>query len=355
MRWLIVLLMIFGGSASASAQSSKAPSWGPQGNTPTSSSFIPKLKSGEAYSERYTFNIPLDGGGEVYLDFTVSNLGWGDNKGATSVRVKLPGQKTYTYRKELDADEWAMDRKSFNIRMGKSTVQANGNGYSLRHEGNMPFELKLENVVPSWKPGSGKIDVNDETFQLALMSPKARVSGRIKVDGQWQPVSSANGMGDWSMSTIAPYDLAQRFSRFRADEGDYAVVWREIQTVEDLGGKSVVWVLVTKGDTIVFASANATLVTSGFVHDDKSDYDVPRTFQITAREGENRISLKVRGGKMKVRDLLAEYGAVARTIAGTKTSPFQFNSDAAFTLKLNTVEGETSVSGRGPLGIDILN
>jgi len=355
MRWLIVLLMIFGGSASASAQSSKAPSWGPQGNTPTSSSFIPKLKSGEAYSERYTFNIPLDGGGEVYLDFTVSNLGWGDNKGATSVRVKLPGQKTYTYRKELDADEWAMDRKSFNIRMGKSTVQANGNGYSLRHEGNMSFELKLENVVPSWKPGSGKIDVNDETFQLALMSPKARVSGRIKVDGQWQPVSSANGMGDWSMSTIAPYDLAQRFSRFRADEGDYAVVWREIQTVEDLGGKSVVWVLVTKGDTIVFASANATLVTSGFVHDDKSDYDVPRTFQITAREGENRISLKVRGGKMKVRDLLAEYGAVARTIAGTKTSPFQFNSDAAFTLKLNTVEGETSVSGRGPLGIDILN
>lgn len=349
MRWIIIVMMglLFGAPATAQELS-----WGRGSSTPTPNDFIPHLKSGEAYSERYTFNIPLDGGGEIYMDFTVSNLGWGDNKGATTARVTIPGQKTYHYRKELDGDEWSFDRKAFRIHMGKSSIETDGKGYRLRHEGSTRIDLKMASVVPAWRPGKGKIELEGQTFELALMAPKAHVSGRVGMNNTWIPVSSQIGMGDWTMSTIAPYDLAQRFSRFKAYEDDYMVTWREIKTTKDLGNKSIVWVLVMKGDDVVFESASATLTASAEYTDKKSDYRVPRVFRIDASKGGKKISLTVRGSRPTVRDLLADHGSVARAIAGTMTKPFEFNSDATFTLKLPT--GDT-ISGRGPLGVDILN
>ncbi|MEZ4460707.1 MAG: hypothetical protein R3E66_13460 [bacterium] len=351
MRWMILVLLTL--LAGANVQAAE-PSWGRGTAVPKQSDFIPKLKSGEAYSERYTFNIPLDGGGDVYMDFTVSNLGWGDHKGVTTARVRLPGKKAYTYKAELDEDDWSFDRKVLKIRMGKSTLEADGEGYRLRHDGDVRIDLKLENTVPAWRPGSGKIKVGGETFELALMSPKARVSGRIGMAGTWYPVSSANGMGDWSMSTIAPYDLANRFSRFKAYHDGMMVTWREIRTTEDLGGKSVVWVLVVKDGEVLFESAAAKLTASAEFTDKTSGYSVPRVFKIQGRDNGQTLSLTVRATRVTVRDLLADYGSVARTIAGTLTNPYQFNSEASFTLKLDGDES-TTVTGSGPLGIDILN
>lgn len=354
-RFLLTLFLAFslvGLSVDAQAQSL---GWGASTKAPVNRDFIPKLKSGEAYSERYTFNVPLEGGGSVYIDFTVSNLGWGDNNAATTARVEIPGLKTYTYTDESDEGDWSFQKSKLGLKMGKSSLEETPNGYRLRHTGKTEFELELTNTIPSWKPGKGRLSTEDGTFELALMAPRATASGRVKINGAWKNITSNAAMGDWSMSTVAPYDLAKRFSRFRAYDDDLMVTWREVRATEALGGRSVVWVLVTKGDQILFQSSRASLRASAEKNHKTSGYNVPTVFQIAAKSGDKTLNLTVRGRNMSSRDLLAEWGSVAKAVAGTLTSPYQFNFEASFELKIVEDEKVFEFQGKGPLGIDILN
>lgn len=328
---------------------------GAEGEGISMKELIPKMSSEETYTERYTFSAEIDGGGEIYVDFTISNLGWGDGHGASTARVELPGTKTYDYAEKLDEGDWSYGKKAFALKIGKSSIKGVGRDtFEITHEGEVPFELTFKNTLPMWRPGVGQIKGDGKYFKLALISPRADVTGRVKIKGEWRTIKATNaGMGDYNATTFAPFDLAQRFSRFRVFNDDVFVAWRDIKLSSGYGGDSLTWIVVGYKDKIVFSDASARLK-EGRVTSRAGGYRVPRTVQIDARNGEDRVRLVLKGERIKETDLLEDYGAAAKMVASAVSQPYQFTLPVEYQLQMTIQKATANVKGTGEFSMDYM-
>lgn len=324
---------------------------------PGMSSLVPRMSSDEAYSERYGFAVDLDGGGHVGIDFTISNLGWGDHNGAAAVRVRLPGEKNYDFSSKVSDDEWTHAKKGFALDIAKTTVRGKGNGkFELKHDGDVKVELTFQNTIPMWRPGNGQITVDGGYYAFDLIAPRANVSGRVKVGGEWHDVKGTRaGYADHVATNVAPFDLGKRFVRFRHYNKDVFVIWREILLTEEHGGKSFTWVMVGYKDDIVFEDADADLKFAKTRKDGKTGYRVPRAVQIDARKGKDKIRFVMRGSKMKRSDLLASYGKAAKLVASAVSEPYRYDLKGNYQLQMTIGGASATISGRSHYTIDYVN
>jgi hypothetical protein len=319
---------------------------------------IPRLSSGQAYSERYNFSVDLDGGGHIGVDFTISNLGIGNHRGAASVRVRLPGEERYSFSEQVRRRSWNYAQDRFMLDIANTTVESKGNDtFVIKHDGDVKLELEFKNTIPMWKPGNGEIRVGtDGYYRFTLSAPRADVTGRVFIAGQWREVrGTRSGYGDHVATNVAPYDFAKRFSRFRHYNDDVFVIWREIKLEEKHGGQTYTWVMVGHRDQIVFADPNATLREGNVRSDASTGYDVPHTLQVEGRRGQETLTLQMVGGRVEKKDILASYGRAARMVAGTVSNPFQYNVQSRYTLQLNAGARTGTTTGNSHYTIDFIN
>lgn len=350
----IFILMVLGLGTSAPAF---AQSWGTGSGRPTMQELVPRMSSDEAYTERYGFAVDLDGGGHVGVDFTISNLGFGDGHGAVHVRVNLPDRKKYEYKKKLSRDEWSVDKSNFELRFDNTTVKAKGSdGFVLSHTGSRPFTLTFENKIPMWKPGQGRIELDDGYYAFNLIAPRADVTGHIKVGGETLPVTGTRtGYAEHVATNVAPFDIAKRFIRFRHYNGDVFVMWREVELTAKHGGKSLTWVVIGYKDAIVFSDAGARLKFGAITKDASTGYSVPKVVQLDAARGKDSIRLIMHGRRMKKRDLLESYGSAIKMFASTVSEPYQFELKGKYTLQMTIGGASATVEGQSHYTIDYLN
>lgn len=324
---------------------------------PTMKQLVPKMSSDEAYSERYGFAVDLDDGGHIGIDFTISNLGFGDGHGAAAVRVYLPDQKKYDFYEKVDEDEWSRSKSTFSLSVANTTVKAEGSdSFRLQHKGKVEVDLLFKNKIPMWSPGSGRIKVDGGYYAFNLIAPRADVSGRVKVGGEWVDVTGTrSGYGDHVATNVAPFDLGRRFMRFRDYNEDVFVMWREILLTENHGGKSLTWVVVGYKDKIVFSDADASIKFAKSRRDSKTGYEVPRAVQIDGSTGSDKIRLVMYGKKMHKRDLLAQYGRAAKMVASAVSEPYQYELKGKYKLQMTIGGASANVEGRSHYTIDYLN
>ncbi|MFU8802601.1 MAG: hypothetical protein ACNA8W_02220 [Bradymonadaceae bacterium] len=324
----------------------------------TMNDLVPRLSGGQAYSERYNFSVDLDGGGHIGIDFTISSLGIGSHKGASAVRVRMPGQKHYNYSDQVRRRQWSHAVDRFMLDISKTTVESKGNDtFVLKHDGDVKVELEFKNTMPMWKPGNGEIKAgSDGYYRFTLIAPRANVTGRVFIGGEWREVKGTRaGYADHVATNVAPYNLAKRFSRFRHYNDDVFVVWREIQLEEDHGGHTYTWVMVGYKDEIVFSDPNATLRFGNVRPDASTGYQVPHTLQIEGGNGQDMIVLQMRGGKVDKKDILASYGRAARLVAGTVSNPFQYTVQSQYTLQMKVGGRTANTTGKSHYTIDFVN
>lgn len=323
--------------------------------------FIPEPSDAEAYIERYTFSVDLDGGGWIGTKLTISNLGMGDKHAAARVTVELPERKKkYEYNKKVSADAWKSSSEALDLRVaGVELTGQDDRHFQIRFEepgGDVKVHLDFENVLPMWRPGNGRIDVEGGYLEYEMLAPRANVTGKVFIDGSWRKIkSSARSFADHSATDIAPFDFAKRFSRFRAYNDDVTIAWREIKLEEEWGGKSLTWVVVGYKDDIVFSDARAEMRMGRVSRDNYTGYTVPYAVQVDGKSGKDRVKLVLRGRKLKRQDLLESYGAAARMVAGAVSKPFRYDFRCRYTLQM-TIKGATAtVQGDGSYSFDYVN
>lgn len=345
------------GVPSASAQT-KGWSQGKSTSKPSVSDMIPEMSSDEAYTERYGFAVDLDNGGHIGVDWTISNLGWGDGQGAAAVRVRLPGKEKYTTKKKVSKDKWSYSKKKFDIDIADTRVRARGNNtFVVTHKGeDVSFELLFKNTTPMWKPGTGRIKVKDGYYKFNMLAPRANVTGEVTIGGKTIKVKGTKkGYADHVATNIAPFDFAKRFSRFRTYNNDVFVMWREVKLHSDYGGRSFTWAVVGYKDKIVFSDPDATIRMARKRKDPKGGYTFPMAVQIDGKDGKDSIKLVIKGKSFKRTDLLEDYGAAAKMVASSVSNPFRYDVKGKYSLQM-TIQGATAkVSGRSHFVMDYIN
>ena len=318
---------------------------------------IPKMSDKEAYTERYGFAVDLDDGGHIGVDFTISNLGWGNGHGASEVRVRLPGEKKYKFKKKVDEGEWSHDKGKFGLSIAGTQVEQKGSGsFRVRHNGAVKFDLTFTNNMPMWKPGSGRIKSDDGYYQFNLIAPRADVKGTVTIGGKTKKVSGKRaGYADHVATNVAPFDFATRFSRMRDYNGDIFIFWREITPTSDFGGDSVTFVMVGYKDKIVFSDADAKMKMGRVKVDPKTGYKVPLSIQINGRDGKDSIKLVIKGRRYRKTDLLERYGNAAKLVASAFTEPVQYKVKCTYQLQMNIGGAKAQVEGKSNFVIDQLN
>lgn len=337
----------------------QARSWseGTGNSTVSMQELIPRLSSGEAYTERYNFAVDLDDDTHIGFSFTISNLGIRSGYGASEVRVNFKDRDNYSHQERVSRSNWTFDESRFALDIANTRVTAlNADTFELHHKSdNIEIELQFRNRIPMWRPGSGAIRNGDDYYRFTLIAPRADVSGRIKVDGHWRDVQGTRaGYGDHVATNVAPYDLATRFARFRHYNDDLFVLWREIELTEDHGGQTVAFILVGVGDRIVYEDSNPQVRYSSLRHDADSGYNVPHRAEVISTSGPLSLTFGLSGSSVEKKDLLASYGRAARLIASRLSNPFQYNVSGQYTLQIN---GATTISrsGRGHYTVDFVN
>jgi predicted secreted hydrolase len=355
-------LVLAFGLPSANAQT-RGWSQGESTSTPVVADLIPKMSSDEAYTERYGFAVDLDNGGHIGVDWTISNLGWGDARGAASVRVRLPGhtfagQNKYILQQKADEGEWTYSDKMFDIDIANTRVRARGTDtFVVTHKGEgLSFRLLFKRTTPMFKPGSGRIEVEDGYYKFNLLAARADVTGEVTIDGKTTKVKGTKqGYADHVGTNVAPFDLSKRFTRFRTYNNDVFVMWREITLHPDYGGRSYTWVVVGYKDQIVFSDPDAQLRLARLRKDPKTGYEFPLALQIDGKSGDDSIKLVMTGKKYKRDDLLANFGAAAKMVASTVSKPFRYTIKCDYTLQM-TIQGATAqVSGNSHFVMDFIN
>lgn len=326
-------------------------------SAPKVSDLIPEMSGQEAYSERYSFAIDFDDGGHIGVDWTISNLGWGDGHGASAVRVNMPGEDKYDRSKKVSKKDWDYSKDSFMLDIADTRVEATGDDtYKLTHEGDdVSFDLTMTNTVDMWRPGSGRVEADDRYYAFDLIAPRAKVTGKVTIDGETKKVStSSDGYAEHVATNIAPFDLAKRFSRLRTTNDNVTVMWREIDLQDDLGGDSLTWVAVIYKDKIVFSDSAADIKFGRVRKDSDSGYKFPMDIQIDAEDGDDSIKLVMRGDDFKRKDLLKSYGAAAKLVASAVSKPYSFNVSCSYQLQLDIGGDRATISDDAHFVLDYL-
>ncbi|AWV91228.1 Svf1-like protein [Bradymonas sediminis] len=353
-------LLLFAALAGVSSAHAQTRGWahGGKKSAPSTSDLVPKMSSNMAYTERYGFAVDLDGGGHIGVDWTISNLGWGNGKGGADVRVNLPKHKNYRFKKELGEGEWQYSTKQFAMNIADTSVHARGkNSFLVTHKGeDISFSLTFTNTTPMWQPGNGEIRVKDGYYKFNILAPRANVKGHVTIGGKKINVKGTqSGYADHVATDIAPFDFAHRFSRLRTTKDDVSVMWREIKLHPNYGGQTFTWVMVGYKDKIVFSDADAQIRFAKMRKDPKSGYEFPMAIQIDAKSGKDSIKLVMDGSKFKRTDLLASYGTAAKVVASAVSNPYRYDVSCDYTLEMVIGGAKAQVSGKSHYVMDYIN
>ena len=318
---------------------------------------IPRMSSGQAYTERYAFAVDLDCGTHVGMNFTISNLGLRNGYGASEVRVRFPDRANYHHGERVSRRNWSFQSDQFGLDIADVQVWADGaDAFELRHQSDgIEVELRFEKKIPMWRPGNGEVRSGEDYYRFMLTAPRAEVTGRIKVDGEWREVrGTRSGYGDHVATNVAPYDLAKRFTRFRSENEDVFVMWREIELTEEYGGERVSFVVVAVGDRIVYEDTSPEIRFSEINHDGATGYGVPHQAEVISSNGVAQLRFGLRGSQVEKRDLLESYGRAARMVASRLSNPFQYNVNGDYQLEIT---GGASIrrSGVSHFTLDFVN
>ena len=324
-------------------------------------SLAPALLSGEHYSDKYTIEGYLDGGGEVYVSALIKNFGMGDGKLTFKSRLILADGTTLKGGgNEKKRDDWSFTKSPFSLNADgqeisgtpkKLVVKGTGAGYS--------FELTFTPTVQPWRPGSGRITFGkpDLLWDTTLLQPKSRLVGWVEVNGERKDVKGY-GYAIRTYATVPPHEMAKRWVDFRAIAGSTVVYYKEFTAPDKLGGITVPYLLVAHKGKVIFESLDPKATYGDFFTDNKAEnqYRVPKKLLISDEKDGKTLKLGIVATTMRNReDVLAGLSSIERAVVSKLAKPVNYLFKGKFEVQVEGAEGTVTGSGKGTIEVNHLN
>lgn len=307
----------------------------------------PLNKGRENYSEAYSFVFTLEGGYGAYIQFLISNLGFGDKKGAVKANFDIPEGRHLSSKIEYDEDEWGYFRNKFYVKMGNNSIEGDLKKVVVKVKNDkFEGEFIFKNIAEPWRPGNGRVfyGSKDDYYDFKIMTPVAKIDGKVKISGE-TTIREVHGYGysDHIHTNVAMHEQAKRWVKVRAINPHNTFILTEFHSPSKFGEKKAHFFVIYKNGKLFYETLDFELIPKKFNLDSASSYNVPLLFEIKKEKIHGAIKVVKATGR---EDYLEELNPILRAIVGKFAKPVMFYFDAKYAIEIQDGDKKESIGGK---------
>ena len=230
-----------------------------------------------------------------YFDFSFDN---GYKAAATlhyhnmMMKPHLPTMQLFVYPPDAPprAKYWALRPGQENyaapdrclVKMGDMLAEDTGNGYKFVMDmKDLAIDVTFQNIVPSWKPGTGVLWKNDETGMetgWVVAVPRGRVQGTLRVDGRTMPVTG-HAYHDHNYGNGSMEDPYWGWYWGRIFDPKFTLIYGWV-IPRDAGMPVTSPLLLARGEEIILSTDQWQLTVEETKKDEKYGFDMPMRMKL---------------------------------------------------------------------------
>lgn len=334
----VLPLLLF---AASPAQAGSVSSFGAE-KPLTLDDFRPHLRGEMAYTEEWSHGVWLDDGGDMGIDYVITNFGIGNHRGAFHVEYRDENGKMNACKTEYSEDDWSSDPKAFHLKFGGNELSGDLTGLQLKIRCDpVSMDLTFKNDGTPFQPGSGKLtyekDGNEDGFySIMYTSPRAIVTGSVAINGVTKAVQGI-GLGDHSITNLRTDNLARRWFKFNSIGKDHSIFLAELESPAKYSSSREGWALVYGSEGRILASPRVRFDYDGFILDNNSEegYRIPRRVRVSAVNGNTSLTgTLLMTGVKEVRDPTDDLNAFLKMLVHKYTKPRDYYIKCSFDFKI---------------------
>lgn len=182
----------------------------------------------------------------------------------------------------------------------------------------MKADLRLHCRTPGWRPGEGPVHYETPDgpwYDLIVMIPWADMEGTVTVGTTTRKVKGF-GYSDHNTQTVFPTSQTVQINALRSFSAGYAVNFLEYIAPPGLGSARTTWILVMKGDRILYATDKWERKLLDPTREPKSGYSYPRRVEVKIDQPDCKLTGTIKGVKfIEALDPMAEMPGFVRVVA----------------------------------------
>ena len=274
----------------------------------------------ECASESWFFMAHLNDDLVVFGFFGITNLGIGDRNADANVSVSMADGRTWFARSKVKSGEVSTATDALDIQFGGNRFQGSFPEFRITFdEGDVGLDLTYTCELPGWKPGSGKVILDNDPekfYSICVPATRAKVTGRVTLKGKSIDVSGY-GYSDHGLVTVYPHVYSEHWLSLRSFDAEHTVNFLQFTTPEKYGHRQARWILVGDAGRILLATTDFELEPRDMVRDPRWDDSWPGTIAFKAADGD-RVSVEgtvTVGSVIERLDFLSKLSFLERTIA----------------------------------------
>lgn len=222
----------------------------------------PQTSDTTFFTTTYTFVVYLDDDSSAMIQFTYWKISIINNH-ALFFSFIDKGDKQYLYKPVFDEDDFSYKADPQEFRLGQNYWKGTYPDFFIHAEfpasddqPTMKADLHFKSRTPGWRPGEGPVHYGSpdgDWYDLIVLIPWADVDGTLVIDGKVRKVKGF-GYSDHNTQTVFPTSQLGEILAVRSFSDDYSIDFLEYVAPEKYGRERTTWILIMKGDRILYAT-----------------------------------------------------------------------------------------------------
>jgi hypothetical protein len=290
----------------------------------TQEELAPTPSKGGFFSWTYTFMIYLDDGSSGMIQFTYWKMYIKTQRGLY-FSFSDKGEKLHLRKGVFKGKQTEYTNDPPRLSMGPNFWEGFYPEFLVHldfpaEEGapQLKADIRFHCRTPGWRPGEGPVHYGDpdgDWYDLIVMIPWAEVEGTLTLDGKTRKLRGF-GYSDHNTQDIFPTSQTQELMALRSFSEGHSVNFLDYIAPDEYGGERTTWILIMKGDRILFATDKWERTMSGFEVWEKRGYKYPTLVKVTVDQPGCRLTGEIRSKKfVEALDAIEEIPSFIRPLA----------------------------------------
>lgn len=293
----------------------------------------------EMYTENWGFLSAHDDGSYGFVNFVVSNAGFGDQKPSVDLTYWTPQGDVVTSAKLYKGDVFKGAKDALSLSVGKCVVETADGRIRINAVGDgVSASLSFTPTAKPWQHNSGRVILGkpSDFWHWVVLSPRAKVTGAFVTQGMKHDVSGSAYL-DHTWSNQAFFNFSKKWLSLRIHGPEYSMNFVEFEGTGPLAGRIVRSLYIADEKGVVYFTSDVKIEKTK-IEQGKNGRTFPLTYRIVTSKCTLNVSVEKNVQQV---DMLSQMGAVERAVIKKfVTNPYVYRFLTAYEATVE-ISGET--------------